>query len=160
MLPAYTVEGHQSTQVGEGECWALQGECWLENKLSSQQCRRWESHLILRKWKQLQIKLPLCPTWLQGVSEWTLLHPKLWEECMICDNTSWSCWYSLESSSQMKHSLTEEALLSAVTLKHSTFLWLELHLRTKNVCKHQQKKKNRDANPLLLNFCEKKTTAV
>lgn len=45
--------------------------------------------------------------------------------------------YSLESSSQMKHSFTEEALLSAVTLKHSTFLWLELHLRTKKVCKHQ-----------------------
>lgn len=45
--------------------------------------------------------------------------------------------YSLESSSQMKHSFTEETLLSAVTLKHSTFLWLELHLRTKKVCKHQ-----------------------
>lgn len=39
----------------------------------------------------------------------------------------------LESSSLMKHSFTEEALLSAATLKHSTFLWLELHLRTKNV---------------------------
>lgn len=46
--------------------------------------------------------------------------------------------YSLESSSQMKHSFTEETLLSAVTLKHSTFLWLELHLRTRKVCKHQQ----------------------
>lgn len=33
----------------------------------------------------------------------------------------------------MKHSLTEEALLSAVALKHSTFLWLELHLHTKKV---------------------------
>lgn len=39
----------------------------------------------------------------------------------------------------MKHSLTEEALLSAVTLKHSTFLWVELHLRTRNVCKHKKK---------------------
>lgn len=43
--------------------------------------------------------------------------------------------YSLESSSQMKHSFTDETLFSAVTLKHSTFLWLELHLRTRNVCK-------------------------
>lgn len=38
----------------------------------------------------------------------------------------------------MKHSFTEEALLSAVALKHSTFLWLELHLRTRKVCKHHQ----------------------
>lgn len=38
----------------------------------------------------------------------------------------------------MKHSLTQEALLSDVTLKHSTFLWLELHLRTRKVCKHPQ----------------------
>lgn len=29
LLPADTVEGHQSTQVREAECWALQGERWL-----------------------------------------------------------------------------------------------------------------------------------
>lgn len=28
--------------------------------------------------------------------------------------------------------------MSDVTLKHSTFLWLELHLRTRKVCKHPQ----------------------
>lgn len=57
--------------------------------------------------------------------------------------------YSLESSSQMKHSLTQEALLSDVTLKHSTFLWLELHFRTRKVCKHPQQGQS---TGLLLSF--------
>lgn len=33
--------------------------------------------------------------------------------------------------------------MSAVALKHSTFLWLELHLRTRKVCSSHSRDENR-----------------
>lgn len=43
--------------------------------------------------------------------------------------------------------------MSAVTLKHSTFLWLELHLRTRKVCKHPKKNNNQELKPFHFKIC-------